>query len=212
MAPNVYAYVTVIQPHGQTVNDMPVRLYGVVPVMVEDPATRLSPEIDMADEIRSQKPFIIRVSEKNQKQMTYTLAVVDEGLLDITGFRTPDPWNYFYAREALGVQTWDLYDFVLGAFGGTLERIFAIGGDEALGDRSANKAQRFIPVVKFLGPFSLAPGKTNSHAISLPQYTGSVRTMVIAGSDRSFGIAEKSVFVKDPLMVLVTAPTGHQSG
>ena len=36
MAPNVYAYVTVIQPHSQTVNDMPVRLYGVVPVMVED--------------------------------------------------------------------------------------------------------------------------------------------------------------------------------
>ena len=41
-------------------------------------------------------------------QMTYTLAVVDEGLLDITGFKTPDPWKYFYAREALGVQTWDL--------------------------------------------------------------------------------------------------------
>ena len=43
MAPNVYAYVTVIQPHSQTINDMPVRLYGVVPVMVEDPGTRLSP-------------------------------------------------------------------------------------------------------------------------------------------------------------------------
>ena len=91
--------------------------------------------------------------------MTYTLAVVDEGLLDITGFKTPDPWNYFYAREALGVQTWDLYDFVLGAFGGTLERIFAIGGDEAVVDKSANKAQRFIPVVKFLGPFNLAGRK-----------------------------------------------------
>jgi uncharacterized protein YfaS (alpha-2-macroglobulin family) len=206
MAPNVYAYVTVIQPHAQTINDMPVRLYGVVPVMVEDPATRLSPKIEMADEIRSQKPFIIKVSETNQKPMTYTLAVVDEGLLDITGFRTPDPWNYFYAREALGVQTWDLYDFVLGVFGGTLERIFAIGGDEALADRSANKAQRFTPVVKFLGPFRLAPGKTNSHAISLPQYTGSVRTMVIAGSDIAYGVAEKSVLVRDPLMLLVTAP------
>ena len=61
MAPNVYAYVTVIQPHAQTINDMPVRLYGIVPVMVEDPSTRLSPEIDMTDEIRSQKPFIVKV-------------------------------------------------------------------------------------------------------------------------------------------------------
>src|SRR5674476_1347306 len=60
MAPNIYAYVTVIQPHVQTVNDMPVRLSGVVPVMVEDPATRLTPTIEMADEIRSQKPFVIK--------------------------------------------------------------------------------------------------------------------------------------------------------
>ena len=206
MAPNIYAYVTVIQPHAQTVNDMPMRLYGVVPVMVEDPGTRLTPKIEMADEIRSQKPFVIKVSETNRKPMTYTVAVVDEGLLDITGFKTPDPWNYFYAREALGVQTWDLYDFVLGAFGGTLERIFAIGGDEAVVDKSANKAQRFVPVVKFLGPFSLEAGKTNTHTLTLPQYTGSVRTMVIAGSERAFGIAEKSVFVKDPLMLLVIAP------
>ncbi len=206
MAPNIYAYVTVIQPHAQSINDMPVRLYGIVPVMVEDPDTRLSPAIDMPDELRSQKQFTIKVSETNRKAMAYTVAVVDEGLLDLTGFKTPNPWNYFYAREALGVKTWDLYDYVLGAFGGTLEKIFAIGGDEALTDKSANKAKRFVPVVRFLGPFSLGAGKTNTHVISLPQYTGSVRTMIIAGSNRSFGIAEKAVPVRDPLMVLVTAP------
>ncbi len=206
MAPNVYAYVSVIQPHAQTENDMPVRLYGVVPVMVEDPATRLSPVIQMPEEIRSQKPFSVNISEAGKKSMTYTLAVVDEGLLDITGFRTPDPWEYFFAREALGVKTWDLYDYVLGAFGGTLERIFAIGGDEALTDKAASKARRFPPVVKFLGPFTLGQGKTDTHTITLPQYTGSVKVMVVAGNEEAFGSAEKSVFVRDPLMVLVTAP------
>jgi Large extracellular alpha-helical protein len=206
MAPNVYAYVSVIQPHSQKINDMPIRFYGVIPVMVEDPGSRLSPQIEVADEIRSQKPFEIKVSEANRKAMTYTVAVVDEGLLDITGFRTPDPWSYFYGREALGVRTWDLYDNVLGAFGGTLDRVFAVGGDETVVDKSANKAQRFVPVVKFLGPFILAAGKTNTHKITLPQYTGSVRVMIIAGNERAFGGAEKSVIVKDPLMVLVTAP------
>ncbi len=191
MAPNVYAYVSVIQPHSQSVNDMPVRLYGVVPIMVEDPGTRLSPQLAIADEIRSQKPFEIKVSEANRQAMTYTVAVVDEGLLDITGFKTPDPWSYFYAREALGVMTWDLYDDVLGAFGGTLDKIMAVGGDEALMDKTANKAQRFVPVVKFLGPFTLDQGKTNTHTVTLPQYTGSVRTMVIAGNDRSFGAARQ---------------------
>jgi uncharacterized protein YfaS (alpha-2-macroglobulin family) len=206
MTPNIYACVTVIQPHSQTVNDMPVRLYGVIPVMIEDPGTRLSPVISMPDEIRSRQPVEIKVGEAGRKRMTYTLAVVDEGLLDITGFKTPDPWNYFYAREALGVQTWDLYDFVLGAFGGTLERIFAIGGDEAVIDRSANKALRFKPVVRFLGPFTLQAGRTNTHTIILPQYSGSVRTMVIAGNENAFGMAEKPVLVKDPVMILPTAP------
>jgi alpha-2-macroglobulin len=206
MAPNVFAYVSVIQPHSQTINDMPMRLYGVVPVMVEDPGSRLSPQLEVADEIRSQKPFEIRVSEANKKAMTYTVAVVDEGLLDITGFRTPDPWSYFYSREALGVRTWDLYDYVLGSFGGKLDRILAVGGDENVVDKSVNKAQRFVPVVKFLGPFTLVAGKTNTHKITLPQYTGSVRVMVIAGNERAFGASEKSVLVKDPLMVLVTAP------
>lgn len=206
MAPNCYAYVTVIQPHSQTVNDMPIRLYGIVPIMVEDPDTRLRPLISVPDEIRSQRNFEVKVSEADRKPMTYTVAVVDEGLLDITSFRTPDPWNYFYGREALGIQTWDMYDMVLGAFGGTIDRLFAVGGDETLIDRSAGKAQRFVPVVKFLGPFSLGPGKTRTHSIILPQYTGSVKVMVIAGNDNAFGSAEKSLLVRDPLMVLVTAP------
>jgi len=206
MAPNVYAYVTVIQPHAQTLNDMPMRLYGIVPVMVEDPGTRLEPKISMDGQIRSQQKFEIKISEAKRKPMTYTVAVVDEGLLNITGFKTPDPWKYFYAREALGVQTWDLYDMVLGAFGGTLDRIFATGGDETVIDRAANKAQRFIPVVRFLGPFTLAPGKTAVHTVELPQYTGSVRVMVIAGSDKAFGYAEKNITVKDPVMILATAP------
>ena len=206
MAPNVYAYVSVIQPHSQTINDMPMRLYGITSIMVEDPATRLEPEIEMSSELRSQKPFTIKVNEKNRKPMNYIIAVVDEGLLDITGFKTPDPWKHFFAREALGVMTWDLYDLVFGAYGGVIESLFAIGGDEALIDKSAGKAQRFAPVVRFLGPFHLDAGKTSQHTVVLPQYTGSVRAMVVAGNDNAFGFAEKSSFVRDPLMLLGTAP------
>jgi len=207
MAPNAYLYVTMLQPHSQTVNDAPVRLYGVIPVMVEDPATKLVPVITMPDKIRSQQEVEIRVEEKNRQEMTYTLAVVDDGLLDLTGFRTPDPWKWFFVKNALGVKTWDLYDIVFGAFGGKLGRGFAIGGSEAAIDQSKNRERRFEPVVRFIGPFTLAPGKTASHKIRLPQYTGSVRVMVTAaGKANSFGAAEKTVTVADPLMILATAP------
>lgn len=206
MAPNIYLYITYLQPHGQTVNDRPIRLYGVISIHVENPETHILPIIKAPDVLRSQQPFTVEVSEKNGKAMTYTLAIVDEGLLDLTGYKTPDPWNVFFAREALGVKTWDLYDYVLGAYGGTLEKLFAVGGSDQLPDPSKQKAQRFKPVVRFLGPFTLARNARQKHSITLPQYTGSVRFMVVGSADNAFGAAEKAVPVRDPLMILATVP------
>src|SRR5690606_11933026 len=133
--------------------------------------------------------------------------IVDEGLLDLTRFKTPDPHASFYAREALGVKSWGLFDQVLGAWGGDLERILSIGGDGEI-DRNVNpaKANRFQPVVKFLGPFTLRKGGKNNHDFTLPQYIGSVRAMVIAGQGGAYGFAEKAVAVKKPLMLLATLP------
>jgi uncharacterized protein YfaS (alpha-2-macroglobulin family) len=206
MVPNVYVSVSLIQPHAQTVNDAPVRLFGVIPLMVEDPQTRLAPVIDMPAEIRPEEMFRVKVSEKNGQAMSYTLAIVDDGLLDLTRFKTPAPWDYFYAREALGVQTWDIYDYVIGAYGGKIEQLFAIGGDSEAIDAGSQKAQRFRPVVKYLGPFTIEKGKSNEHKITLPPYIGSVRTMVVATNGRGFGSADKTVPVRKPLMTLATLP------
>jgi uncharacterized protein YfaS (alpha-2-macroglobulin family) len=207
MTPNVYVHVTLIQPHATSENDMPMRLYGVIPVFVEDPATRLNPVIKMPSTLEPMQNYTVEVHESNSKGMTYTLAVVEEGLLDLTRYKTPDPWTDFYAREALGIRTWDLYDMVIGAFGGKLASTLGIGGDEAeLNAAAAEKANRFKPVVKFLGPFTLKAGRSNSHSLVMPNYVGSVRVMVIAGQSGAYGIAENTVQVKKPLMVLATLP------
>ncbi len=206
MAPNVYVHVTLVQPHAQTVNNLPIRLYGVIPLLVYDPLTKLEPQIQMPEVLRPEQTTTIRVSEKTGKAMTYTLAMVDEGLLDLTRFKTPDPWNSFYAREALGVKTWDLYDLVLGAWGGKLEGNFAIGGDENSPGKSPKSVNRFKPLVRFIGPFKLPKGGVAHHKISMPSYVGSVRTMVIAAQDGAYGNAEKTTPVRKPLMVLATLP------
>jgi uncharacterized protein YfaS (alpha-2-macroglobulin family) len=208
MAPNVYVYVALLQPHAQTANDLPIRMYNVIPILVEDPATRLHPQIKVDPEVfRPGEKASIAVSETDGKPMEYVVAVVDEGLLDLTRFKTPDPWQRFYAREALGVKTWDLYDFVAGAYGDRLERILSIGGDEGgVKAPEGRKGNRFPPMVKFLGPFALDKGKTARHEISIPQYVGSVRVMVVAGRDGAYGNAEKAVPVRKPLMVLGTLP------
>lgn len=207
MAPNVYAHITLIQPHAQTVNNLPIRLYGVIPIMVEDPRTHLKPEIDMPDELMPGKKTTIRVKESDGRKMIYTLAIVDEGLLDLTRFATPEPWSSFYAREALGVRTWDLYDYVTGAYGGRIEKAFSIGGDENMDARKGgDKTNRFKPMVKFMGPFVLEKGKTGSHTFTMPQYVGSVRAMVVASYEGCYGQAEKATPVRKPVMVLATLP------
>ncbi len=206
MAPNVYVYLSLIQPHSQTVNDMPIRMYGVIPLMIEDPSTLLSPVISMPDELKPEEKFTIKVSESKGRPMTFTVAVVDEGLLDLTRFKTPDPHTVFYAREALGVKTWDMYDLVLGAYGGRLEKVLAIGGDEEATLAKNKKAQRFIPVVKYAGPFTLKKGENKEISFTMPNYVGSVRTMVIAGNDGAYGYAEKTTPVRKALMVLATLP------
>ncbi|SFC98194.1 MG2 domain-containing protein [Algibacter pectinivorans] len=208
MAPNVFVNISLLQPHAITANDLPIRLYGVIPIMVEDPNTILQPQLQMPDKLRPEQTFEVKISEKNKKAMTYTIAMVEEGLLDLTRFKTPNAWDEFYKREALGVKTWDVFDDVIGAYSGSIDQVFAIGGDGSAAGGKNKKANRFKPVVTYLGPFKLDAGQTKTHQIKLPNYIGSVRTMVVSGnnSNEAYGSTDKAVEVKKPLMVLATLP------
>ncbi|WP_223032442.1 alpha-2-macroglobulin family protein [Hanstruepera marina] len=208
MAPNIFVNISLLQPHAISANDLPIRLYGVIPILVEDPNTKLEPVLQMPNSLKPEQEFEVQVAEKNSKTMTYTIAMVEDGLLDLTRFKTPNAWHAFYAREALGVKTWDVFDDVIGAYSGSIDQVFAIGGDgNALAGKN-KKANRFKPVVTYLGPFTLKAGEKRAHKIKMPNYIGSVRTMVVAGnsSSEAYGSTDKSVEVKKPLMVLATLP------
>jgi uncharacterized protein YfaS (alpha-2-macroglobulin family) len=185
---------------------MPMRMYGVIPIEVTNPMTELKPKIQMAEVLQPMERVDIGVSEATGKPMTYTVAVVDEGLLDLTRFATPNPWAEFYAREALDVKTWDLYDKVIGAYGADLTKLLGIGGDDGSAPREGTKQNRFKPVVKFMGPFSLKAGEVKRHSFMMPNYVGSVRTMVVARQESAYGSAEKATPVRKPLMVIGTLP------
>ena len=204
MAPNIYVHVTLLQPYGSVQNDLPLRMYGVQRVKVENPASHLEPVITLPKVLHPDEEFTVKVAEKSGKPMTYTLAIVDEGLLDLTAFKTPNPWDHMYKSEALGVKTWDLYDQVVGAFSGKFAPIASIGGDQ---DNivSARKDNRFNPVVLFRQPKTLSGG-IDELKLKLPTYVGSVRVMVVAGHDGAFGSADKAVPVQNPLMVVTTLP------
>ena len=206
MAPNVYLNAMLILPQQGKQSDSPIRLYGITPLVVDNPKQSLSPKLTTPTTVRPQSQFEVSISENNNKKMHYTLAMVDEGLLGITGYTTPNPKDTFNQREALGVLTWDMYDGVVGAYGASLERLLHIGGGDKARDQQKGKDRRFPPVVKFLGAFTLKAGATNTHQIQLPQYMGAVRLMLVASGSGAYGKAESTVQVKQPLNLLATLP------
>lgn len=206
MAPAVYAHICLIQPHGFQGNEMPMRMYGILPIYVENGDSKLAPVITTSTIFRPEQNESIEIAESNGKPMTYTLDIIDEGLLDLTNFKTPDPYTQFNSKEALGVRTWDVYDYVMGAFGGNLESILSVGGDEGLINDKSNAANRFKSPVIHLGPFELKKGEKKKHQIQIKNYVGSVRVMAVAANENAYGNAEKTIPVKSPLMILPTLP------
>ena len=142
MLPTAYISISLIQPHSETKNDRPLRTFGIVPLNVFDPATRHQLQIKMADELETAKPFNVEIQTLNQQQTQFTIAVVDEGLLQLTNFQTPAPWDFFYSKERLGVLTYDLYGHVIGANKGDIFKTFSIGGGmELMSKANANKEE-----------------------------------------------------------------------
>lgn len=207
MSPNVYAHVTLLQPHLQTANSLPIRLYGVVPIMVDDPQTNLNPVIQSAEKFEPNKEATFSVSEASGREMTYTLAVVDEGLLGLTNHHGQNLRSEFYKKEASQLENWDIYRYVTNAYSGKLETKLAIGGGgDYYNDDRERGGNRFEPVVKFFGPYHLKAGEKKATKFMMPYYVGAVRAIVIAGYKGAYGVAEKSVQVKSELMVQPSLP------
>lgn len=207
MTPNIFVHVHSISPFDNQTNDLPIRQYGVQKVAVFNPNAVLFPQLETSSHFEPNAVETLKISEKNGREMTYTIALVDEGLLDLTRFKTPNPYDYFFAEEALTVQTWDLYDYVASRYLSNSTRIISLGGDgDVLIQKDGLKMNRFESVVKVLGPFSLGKKEIKSHKITIPNYVGSVRAMIIASDKGSYGTSEKAIPVKKPLMVLATAP------
>lgn len=206
MAPSAYVHVHLIQAWDTHINDRPIRLFGLKPIKVYDPNTILEPRITMPDELTTDETFSVTIEEAQGKNMSYTLAIVDEGLLDITQFKTPDPWSVFFGKEKLNVKTWDMYREIFKRFLGEYTSLLAVGGDGSNSIEATSKARRFKPVVKFVGPFKLNAGQSKTHKFTINNYVGSVRAMVVATNGNALGRYEKTTAVKKPLMLYATLP------
>jgi uncharacterized protein YfaS (alpha-2-macroglobulin family) len=205
-APGVYMHISLVQPHSRETNDLPLRMYGTRYVAVSSEKSRLQPVVSIPDKLEASSSYTIQVSEKQGMPMEYTLALVDEGLLNLTGFSTPNPWNHFNGKFPLLVRTWDIYKYMIEYFRGTFAGIISIGGDNAYHPDAIPEINRTKPLEIQMGPFKLAKNGKASHTIRIPGYSGKARLMLVACNKEQFGSFEKQIPVKNPLMVQSQLP------
>jgi len=206
MVPNVYLDIQLIQGSENKTNDLPLRMYSVLPIIVESAQKKLHPEITAPEIVKPDQQFAIEISEKEGKEMAYVAYVVDEGLLNLTRFATPDPYSELFAKEALTMQTWDNFDDIMSVNNTGIAQIFSIGGDAGMSADQLSKIQRFKALVQTTGIQKLDKGQKRNHNFTISNYNGEVRVMVMACNIRGAGSSELSIKVRDDLMAQIGFP------
>ncbi|AJD03998.1 alpha-2-macroglobulin domain-containing protein [Campylobacter lari CCUG 22395] len=209
--PNVYVSVILLQDYDQYTNDRALRLFGVVPLNVVDEQSKIELDLKVPDKIMPKQDFEVEIQSKNKQSYTYTVAIVDEGLLDVNAFKTPDIWGYFYQKTRFNMSIYDTYDKIIAKNISNASKVLTTGGDvflESRVNKSKNdeKARRFKPVVLFQEPVQSDENGYAKLKFNMPSYLGSVRVMVVANNLVSFGSASKDIQVSAPAVMLETLP------
>lgn len=205
-APNAFVQVMLIKPYNGTTRSQMLRTYAIAELKVRRPDSRLWPVVRVDSPVEPDLPFELTVQERQGRPCLYTLAIVDEGLLGLTRFKTPDVYEAMYRARPYGGKTWDLYDEVLTWSSVGKARPVKVGGDGHLDISKAGRLTRFKPVVKFLGPFRLRAGQKARHRVLIENYAGAVRVMVVAAAGQSYGSADTTLPVTRDVMLMPTLP------
>jgi len=201
--PNVYITATLIKPH--ELSDIPLTVaHGYQSVKVEAKDRRIPVEIVAAEKVRSHTHQKVRV--KAAPGSVVTLAAVDNGVLQVTDFSTPDPYGHFYTKRALEVNGYDLYPLLFPEVKPTLS---STGGD---GESDMKKRVNPMPakrikIVSYWSGMAQANGSGEAEfEFDIPQFSGQVRLMAVAAKDDKFGSKESAITVADPIVLSSALP------
>ncbi|MEO1338540.1 MAG: alpha-2-macroglobulin family protein, partial [Myxococcota bacterium] len=202
--PNVYVSALLLKdPHeeGKT-SFLPSRSYGVTSVRVRPKAYIQSASIRAPNEVRSNQPLEIEVDLPGAERPSFiTVAAVDEGILSLTKFKTPDPVRALFRRRALEVKTFETVGWNVSLPAGGIGRSTGGGGSNALG-----RIQMVKPVSLWSGVVPVPAEGPVKVRFDVPQYRGKLRVMVVGAGPKRLISASKSVRVRDPIVLQTTIP------
>lgn len=202
--PNVYVAATLFRP--MKGDNMPLTVaHGYSNITIDDKENKLPVQVTMTDRSRSQMKQTIHVSTVPNAYIT--VAAVDEGILQVRNYDSPDPYDYFYQKVALGVNSYDVYPFLLPEYNIGQS---SSGGDGAASEMKSRVNPLFVNRVKNVSFWSGiqkadASGKL-SYSIDVPQFSGKLRVMVVAYKNKAFGSYNNGMTVADPIVISTALP------
>lgn len=201
--PNAFITATLIKPHG--ISEIPLTAaHGFQNIRVEEKKRINKVEILAKQSVRSRTQQ--QVTVKAHPGSYVTLAAVDNGVLQVSDFRTPDPYDYFYASRALEVEAYNLYSLL---FPELRSRLSSTGGDGGMDmqKRSNPMPSKRVKIVSYWSGIVKAGGDGQAKfTFSIPQFSGQVRLMAVAYKGEILGAAEAAITVADPLVVSSAIP------
>ncbi|HEY5926191.1 MAG TPA: MG2 domain-containing protein [Kofleriaceae bacterium] len=213
-APNVYVSAFLVKdPHLESRDAfMPDRAYGVKSTRVSPIEFTQNVKLEAPREIRSSSPLQVKLDLGPTAAGTVAVvAIVDEGILQLTNFQTPDPLSQLFAKRALGVETYETLGWTMlhqpaGASSKTGGGDYEEDAEGAGGALDAGRVQPVKPVALFSGVMPVGPDGKLTIPFHVPTYRGELRVMAITAGPTKIGRAEAKVTVKDPLVIQVTFP------
>ncbi len=203
-----YVAATVIRPMDVSAGQNPSRALGLSHASVEPVGRKLSVAIDVPEVSKPRKTEKARITVEDAKegeQVWLTLAAVDVGILNLTGFESPDPTGHYFGQRRLGVELRDVYGRLIDGMNGALG-IVRSGGDNDNGMRMQSPPPTQDLMAVFSGPVQVDADGEAIVDIPLPAFNGTVRLMVVAWSKSALGQAEAEMIVRDPVVVTASLP------
>ena len=201
------AYVTASVLRGMDGGVDPSRALGLAFAKVDPGAKLLTAQFTNADEAspRDVMPVALKVDGLSAGDTGYvTIAAVDVGVLNLTGFKTPSPDGYYFGQRKLGVELRDVYGRLIDGSGDA-------GRLRSGGDSQANAGLQGPPpseevLAQFSGALTVGSDGMVRHDFAMPDFNGTVRLMAVVWSDKGVGHAEQDVLVRDPVVIVANAP------
>jgi uncharacterized protein YfaS (alpha-2-macroglobulin family) len=212
--PNAYLVATLLRPLDSLEPHAPARAFGAVPIFIDRKPATLTIELRGPEVTRPREELRIDFRLPDlaaDDAATVTIAAVDEGILQITGFDTPDPLEHFFRRRRLSVASYEVWSLLMPEYEQVV-RTSATGGGSS--DEAAETLRKNLnPIaVRRVKPVALWSGVLDGSAswqtitFDVPEFTGALRLMAVASSRERFGSEEQLVRVRDPIVLSPNLP------